>query len=53
MKVTANLVFDNTTGELIGFVDLGDPELNFATLKKPNMIATCSSFLHQRNAHRT
>ena len=28
MKVRANLVFDKVTGELIGFTDLGDPELN-------------------------
>ena len=29
MKVNANLVLDKVTGELIGFTDLGDPELNF------------------------
>ena len=40
MKVLANLVLDKTTGELIGFTDLGDPEVNFAALEKVDMIAT-------------
>ena len=44
MKVLANLVLDKTTGELSGFTDLGDPDINpsfgkqFAFLKQ---IATC------------
>ena len=40
MKVMANLVLDKTTGELIGFTDLGDPDLNFAVIEKVDMIAT-------------
>ena len=32
MKIKSNLVFDKHSGELIGFVDLGDPDTNFATL---------------------
>jgi len=40
MKVMANLVLDKTTGELIGFTDLGDPELNFGALEKVDMIAS-------------
>ena len=40
MKVTANLVFDKVTGELIGFTDLGDPELNFTVLEKVDNVAT-------------
>ena len=40
MKVMANLVLDKTTGELIGFTDLGDPELNFAALEKVEMIVS-------------
>jgi len=40
MKVMTNLVLDKTTGELIGFTDLGDPDLNFGTLEVPDMIAT-------------
>ena len=33
MKVQKDLVWDKTTGELIGFVDLGDTDLNYATLQ--------------------
>jgi len=40
MKVQANLVFEKNTGELIGFVDLGDPDVNFGTLEKQDEIAT-------------
>ena len=40
MKVNANLVLDKVTGELIGFTDLGDPELNFAALEKADVIAS-------------
>ena len=36
----ANLVLDKTTGELIGFTDLGDPDLNFGALEKVGKIAT-------------
>ena len=34
MKIQSNLVWDKHTGELIGYVDLGDTELNYATLEK-------------------
>ena len=34
MKVSANLVFDKVTGKLIGFTNLGNPELNFAVLEE-------------------
>ena len=40
MKVQANLVLDKVTGELIGFTDLGDSELNFAVLDKTGELAT-------------
>jgi len=40
MKVTSNLVFDKVTGELIGYIDLGDPDINFGTLEKVNEIAS-------------
>ena len=40
MKVMANLVFDKITGELIGYVDLGDPDTNYATLDKADDIAS-------------
>eukprot|EP00795_Rhopilema_esculentum_P005771 gene5771-11054_t len=38
MKIKANLVFD--TGNLIGFTDLGDPELNYGTIKKVDELAS-------------
>ncbi len=40
MKVQSGLVFDKSTGELIGYVDLGDPDINYATLEKQDQIAT-------------
>ena len=40
MKVMANLVFDKTSGELIGYVDLGDPEANYACLEKVDGLAS-------------
>eukprot|EP00794_Sanderia_malayensis_P002699 gene2699-3120_t len=40
MKIKEDLVWDKHTGDLIGFVNLGDPELNFATLKKSNELAS-------------
>ena len=42
MKIQSNLVFDKTSGHLIGFVDLGDPMTNFANLKEEDNIATHS-----------
>ena len=49
MKIKSNLVFDKHSGELIGFVDLGDPDTNFATLPSDcNTLATHALvfFLH-------
>ena len=40
MKIKSNLVFDKITGELIGYVDLGDPDVNFATLEELDKVAT-------------
>ena len=40
MKVQEDLVWDKNTNELIGFVDLGDIDLNYAALKKVDDIAT-------------
>ena len=40
MKIQENLVWNKHTGELIGYVDLGDPHLNFATLEKVDNNAT-------------
>ncbi|XP_065068883.1 uncharacterized protein LOC135694124 [Rhopilema esculentum] len=40
MKIRANLVYDKVSDELIGFVDLGDPHLNFGVLEKVDQLAT-------------
>ena len=32
MKIQSNLVFDKVSGDLVGFIDLGDPMTNFASL---------------------
>ena len=40
MKIQENLVWDKHTGELIGYVDLGDEDLNFASLENVETIAT-------------
>lgn len=34
MKIKSNLVFQRSTGELVGFNDLGDPDVNYATINK-------------------
>ena len=40
MKTQENLVWSKHTGYLIGFVDLGDVNLNYATLQETNGIAS-------------
>ena len=40
MKIQSNLVFDKVSGELIGFVDLGDPMVNYANLQEEDTIAS-------------
>ena len=40
MKVQEDLVWDKHTGDLIGYIDLGDKELNCATLKNSEDIAS-------------
>ena len=40
MKVQEDLVWDKHSGELIGYIDLGDPELNCATMKQGSSIAS-------------
>ena len=40
MKVQENLVWDKHTDDLIGFVDLGDPDLNCAALQKHDEVAS-------------
>ena len=40
MKIQQNLVFDKQSGELIGYVDLGDSENNFSTFDNEDDLAT-------------
>ena len=40
IKIQENLVWDKHTGELIGYVDLGDVAINYATLQKVDELAT-------------
>ena len=48
MKVQSKLVFDKHTGELIRFLDLGDPGVNFAEFEKPGPLATHALVLFVR-----
>ena len=40
MAIKSNLVFSKESGELIGFTDLGDTEVNYNTLEKCDELAT-------------
>ena len=40
MKIKENLVSDKYSGQLVGYVDLGDPETNYASFKDPDSLAT-------------
>ena len=40
MKIQEDLVWDKHTGDLIGHVDLGNTELNYAALKNPDEFAS-------------
>ena len=40
MKIQQNLVYHQYTGDLMGYVDLGDPDLNYASFKNQDDLAT-------------
>ena len=40
MKMRFNLVFDKNTGEVIGFTDLGDSTINYASFEKQDQLAS-------------
>ena len=40
IKIQSNLVFDKHSGDVIGFVDVGDNDLNFATFSDMDDLAT-------------
>ena len=36
MKIQDNLVYDKYTGNLVGYVDLGDPSINYSSFENPD-----------------
>jgi hypothetical protein len=40
IKIQEDLVFDKYTDELIGYVDLGDPSINYSTFSDSSVLAT-------------
>ena len=40
MKIQEDLVCEKNSGQLIGFIDLGDEELNFAAFKDTSQVAS-------------
>ena len=40
VKIQENLVWSKQTSDLIGFVDLGNVDLNYVTLQETNAIAS-------------
>ena len=40
MKIQQNLVYDKYSGDLMGYVDSGDPDLNYASFKNQDELAT-------------
>ena len=49
MKVQEDLVWDKYSGELIGFVDLGDIQTNYATLKNVRELASYVLVFHVKS----
>ena len=44
MKIQSNLVYDKYSDELIGYVDLGNPDINYTTFVKVDELATHALF---------
>ena len=40
MKIQSGLVWDKVKGELIGYIDLGDPNINYTSLTEADHLAT-------------
>ena len=40
MKIQENLVYEKQSGDLVGYVDLGDPDLNLASFDQQDDLAT-------------
>ena len=45
MKIESSLVFDKYSGDLIGFIDLGDPMVNFAFVEEETLATHALAFL--------
>ena len=45
MKIQSNLVFDKVSGDLVGFVDLGDPMTNDAYVEEDSVATHALAFL--------
>ena len=45
MKIQSNLVFDKFSGDLIGFIDLGDPLTNYAYVEEESIATHALAFL--------
>ena len=48
MKIQLNLVYDKYSGELIDYVDLADPDINYTIFVKDNKLATHALDYHVR-----
>ena len=53
IKVQQNLVYDKYTHQLIGYVDLGDPQLNFSTFNDRNALASYTYFFILEKYYKT
>ena len=40
MKIQEHLVYDKYTGNLVGYVDLGDPIINYSSFENPDELAS-------------
>ena len=49
VKIQSGLVFDKHSGKIIGFVDVGDNDINFATFSSTDNIATHVLSFYVRN----
>ena len=49
VKIQSDLIFNKHTGKIIGFIDMGDQDINSATLSNLNIVATHFLSSHLRN----
>ena len=48
MKVQSKLVFKKNTGDLVGFLDLGDPDINFIAFDDAEELASHANVFYIR-----